>query len=188
MADLPGDLQGKLLVARTDLLDPNFNRTVVLVLAHGDQGALGLVLNRPTITPLASPLPEWEELASSPAVVFVGGPVSQGTICLARVRSEVAVPNIGYLPLQGTLGTVDLEGDPAFMAPWLEELRIFAGYTGWGAGQLEEELAADAWWALEAAEEDVFSEDPSQLWKRVLRRQGGALAITSAYPPDPSLN
>ena len=65
---------------------------------------------------------------------------------------------------------------------------MFAGYAGWGAGQLEEELAADAWWAIEAAEEDVFSEDPSQLWKRVLRRQGGALAITSAYPPDPSLN
>ena len=64
MADLPVDLQGKLLVAKTDLIDPNFNRTVVLVLAHGDQGALGLVLNRPTITPLAAPLPEWEELAS----------------------------------------------------------------------------------------------------------------------------
>ena len=188
MPDLPAELQGKLLVAKTNMLDPNFDRTVVLVLAHGDQGALGLVLNRPTITELASPLPEWEGLASAPAVVFVGGPVSQGTICLARVRSEVSVPNTGYLPLQGTLGTVDLEGDPASMAPWLEELRIFAGYAGWGAGQLEEELAAGAWWALEAEEGDVFSPDPSQLWKRVLRRQGGALAITSAYPPDPSLN
>jgi putative transcriptional regulator len=188
MADLPVDLQGKLLVAKTDLIDPNFNRTVVLVLAHGDQGALGLVLNRPTITPLAAPLPEWEELASEPAVVFVGGPVSQGTICLARVRSEVSVPNTGYLPLQGTLGTVDLEGDPTSMAPWLEELRIFAGYAGWGAGQLDEELAAGAWWALDAEDADVFSDEPSLLWKRVLRRQGGALAVTAAYPPDPSLN
>ena len=188
MAELPVDLQGKVLVAKTDLIDPNFNRTVVLVLAHGDQGALGLVLNRPTITPLGSPLPEWEGLASAPAVVFVGGPVTQGTICLARVRSEVSVPNNGYLPLQGTLGTVDLEGDPASMAPWLEELRIFAGYAGWGAGQLEEELASGAWWALDAEDDDVFSDEPSLLWKRVLRRQGGALAVTAAYPPDPSLN
>jgi putative transcriptional regulator len=94
----------------------------------------------------------------------------------------------GYLPLQGTLGTVDLEGDPTSMAPWLEELRIFAGYAGWGAGQLDEELAAGAWWALDAEDADVFSDEPSLLWKRVLRRQGGALAVTAAYPPDPSLN
>ncbi len=74
------------------------------------------------------------------------------------------------------------------MAPWIEQLRIFAGYAGWGAGQLEEEMDAGAWWALEAEDADVFSDEPSLLWKRVLRRQGGALAVTAAYPPDPSLN
>jgi putative transcriptional regulator len=188
MDDISGVFQGKLLVARPSLLDPNFARTVVLLLAHSDQGALGLVLNRPTITSVASPLPEWEELASAPAVVFVGGPVSEGTICLAQVRSEVSVPGSGYLALQGTLGTVDLETDPVFVGPWIEQLRIFAGYAGWGAGQLESELESEAWWAFDASADDVFSGDPANLWKRVLRRQGGHLAVVSAYPPDPTLN
>jgi putative transcriptional regulator len=188
MADISGSLQGKLLVAGPSLNDPNFARTVVLMLAHGEQGALGLVLNRPTVTAVSSPLPEWEELASEPAVVFVGGPVSEGTICLARVKSEISVPSSGYLPLQGTLGTVDLESDPAFVAPWLERLRIFAGYGGWGPGQLEAEMEAGAWWALEAEEADTFSDEPTELWRKVLRRQGGLLALASAYPSDPTLN
>src|SRR5580658_8254520 len=182
MADIPGPLQGKLLVAGPSLLDPNFARTVVLVLAHGEQGSVGLVLNRPTMTLVGSPLPEWEELASEPAVVFVGGPVSEGSICLAQVKPQVSVPDAGYLPLQGSLGTVDLETDPAFVGPWIERLRIFAGYGGWGPGQLEDEIDEGAWWALDAVEDDVFSEDPPGLWKRVLRRQGGDLALVSAYP------
>jgi len=188
MADIPGALQGKLLVAGPGLHDPNFARTVVFLLAHGEHGALGLVLNRPTATSLSSPLPEWCDVASTPAVVFVGGPVSEGTICLARVKSEVSVPGSGYLALQGDLGTVDLETDPVFVAPWIEQLRIFAGYAGWGPGQLEEEMELGAWWAIEATPGDVFSADPEQLWKRVLRRQGGVLAIAAASPLDPSLN
>jgi putative transcriptional regulator len=188
MEDVPGLLQGKLLVAVPSLLDANFARTVVLLLAHGEQGALGLVLNRPTITSVASPLPEWEQLASAPAVVFVGGPVSEGTICLARVSSEVSVPISGYLPLRGTLGTVDLESSPAGVGPWIGALRIFAGYAGWGPRQLESEIEEGAWWVLEASDDDVFSDDPPNLWKRVLRRQGGKLAIISAFPQEPSLN
>lgn len=188
MSEIPGAFQGKLLVATPSLLDPNFSRTVVLMLAHGDQGALGLVLNRPTITSVGTPLPEWEDLASGPAVIFVGGPVSEGTICLARVKSEVSVPSSGYLALQGTLGTVDLESDPAFVGPWIEALRIFAGYAGWGPGQLEAEMAEGAWWAVEATDQDVFTPDVPNLWKLVLRRQGGRLALASALPPDPTLN
>ena len=188
MSDVPGLSQGRLLVATPHLADPNFSRTVVLLLAHGDQGALGLVLNRPTSTSLASPLPQWEDLASGPGVVFVGGPVTGGTICLARVRSEIAVPDDAYLPLQGTLGTIDLEADPAFVAPWVEELRVFAGYAGWGAGQLEGEVDEGAWWVLDALPDDAFSDQPDGLWKRVLRRQGGKLALSSYLPADPSLN
>jgi putative transcriptional regulator len=188
MADSTGPFQGRLLVAAPRLLDPNFARTVVIVLAHGDQGAVGLVLNRPTVTLVGSPLPEWEELASAPPVVFVGGPVSEGSICLAQVKPQVAVPDAGYLPLQGTLGTVDLEADPAFVGLWIEKLRIFAGYGGWGPGQLEAEIEEGAWWVLDSKEEDVFSDDPDGLWKRVLRRQGGELALVSAYPPEPGLN
>ncbi len=188
MADIPEVRQGKLLVASPNLLDPNFARAVVLLLAHSEQGALGLVLNRPTVTSVASPLPEWSDLASEPSVIFVGGPVSEGTICLARVKPEISVPSTGYLPLQGTLGTVDLESDPAFVAPCVEALRIFAGYAGWGSGQLEVEMAEGAWWAVDATDEDVFSADVKDLWKRALRRQGGRLALVSAYPLDPSLN
>jgi putative transcriptional regulator len=188
MADTSESLQGKLLVAGTSLNDPNFARTVVLLLAHGDQGALGLVLNRPTVTSVSSPLPEWEELASEPAVVFVGGPVTEGTICLARVKSDTSAPTSGFIPLQGTLGTVNLESDPALVAPSLEQLRIFAGYAGWGPGQLEAEMEAGAWWALDARDEDTFCDEPGDLWKKVLRREGGLLALASSYPSDPSLN
>jgi len=188
MSESGGSLQGRLLVARPMLVDPNFARTVLLLLAHGDQGAIGLVLNRPSSTSVGSPLPEWEELASGPAVVFLGGPVSEGTICLARVSSEVSVPGTGYLPLEGSLGTVDLEAGPALVRPWIERLRVFAGYAGWSPGQLEEEIEAGAWWALDAVDDDVFGDDPSTLWKRVLRRQGGDLALVAAYPADPTLN
>jgi len=127
-------------------------------------------------------------LASGPPLVFVGGPVSEGAICLAKVKSEQAAPSSGYLPLKGGLGTVDLEADPALVAPSIERLRVFAGYAGWGPGQLEAELGAGAWWVLEAEDEDIFCGDPGALWKRVLRRQGGLLALVAAYPDDPSLN
>jgi putative transcriptional regulator len=114
--------------------------------------------------------------------------VTGGTICLARVRSEIAVPDDAYLPLQGRLGTIDLEADPSFIAPWVEELRVFAGYAGWGAGQLEGEVDEGAWWVLDALPDDAFSDEPDGLWKRVLRRQGGKLALSSYVPEDPSLN
>ena len=187
MPETKGPYQARLLVAAPRLLDPNFARSVVLVVAHSDQGAVGLVLNRPTMTRVSSPLPEWEDLASAPAVVFVGGPVSEGSICLAQVKPQVSVPDSGYLPLQGALGTIDLEADPAFVSPCIDKLRIFAGYGGWGPGQLEAEIAEDAWFVVDAQEGDAFSDDPSGLWSRVLRRQGGQLAVLSFFPPDPSL-
>jgi putative transcriptional regulator len=188
MGDTGVGLKGKLLVAAPRLADPNFSRTVVLLLAHSEEGAVGLVLNRPSTTEVGSPLPEWEDFASEPAVVFVGGPVSEGSICLAQAKPQVTVPSSGYLPLEGNLGTVDLESDPAFVAPWLEKLRVFAGYAGWGPGQLEGEIGAGAWWVVEAGPDDMFSPDPEGLWKRVLRRQGDLLAVASFFPPDPSLN
>lgn len=188
MTDGAGVLQGRLLVAGPVLADPNFSRSVVFLLAHGDQGALGLVLNRPTHTSLAASLPEWDELASEPAVVFAGGPVTEGTICLARLKSDVPVPASGYLPLTGPFGTVDLDADPVLVAPSIEHLRVFAGYSSWGPGQLESELAQDAWWVVDVAEGDVFSSEPDDLWKKVLRRQGGPLALAAGMPADPSLN
>ena len=178
---------GRLLVANPLLPDPNFDRTVVLLLAHGEDGALGLVLNRPSETRLAAPLPAWEDLAASPAVLFVGGPVQlQAVICLARAPAQTT--SEGWKPVTEDVGTVDLEMDPALLRAGFSHVRVFAGYAGWGSGQLEAEIAAEAWWVVDAAPEDPFSETPDELWKRVLRRQRGRLALVASYPDDPSMN
>ncbi len=177
---------GRLLVANPLLPDPNFDRTVVLLLAYGAEGALGVVLNRPSETDLRAPLPQWLTLAASPAVVFVGGPVQhQAVICLARAPGEA--PG-GWQAVAPEVGTLDLESDPSGFGAHISSVRIFAGYAGWGAGQLEGEISAGAWWVVDADPADPFSEEPESLWKRVLRRQGGALAVVSAYPDDPTMN
>jgi putative transcriptional regulator len=177
---------GRLLVANPLLPDPNFDRTVVLLLACTDDGALGLVLNRPSNTDLASPLPQWLRLAADPAVVFVGGPVQhQAVICLARAPGEA--PG-GWQAVTSEVGTLDLEADPTGFGAHISSVRVFAGYAGWAAGQLEGEIAAGAWWVVEAEPGDPFADEPEQLWKRVLRRQPGSLALVSAYPDDPDMN
>jgi putative transcriptional regulator len=86
------------------------------------------------------------------------------------------------------VGTLDLELETQEIPTSLTQLRVFAGYAGWGAGQLESELSAGAWWVVDAAADDVFSDEPEMLWQRVLRRQGGRLALVAAYPADPMLN
>ena len=184
MAD---SLRGKLLVAAPSLADPNFYRTVVLMLEHTDEGAAGVVLNRPTDTKVREALPDWADVAAEPGVVFVGGPVQQtGVICLGRV-----VPNSapeGFLELADGMGSVDLEQDAALVVPDIEVLRVFAGYAGWGAGQLESELGEDAWLVLESLPGDVFATDPRHLWREVFRRQIGKLRLLANFPPHPSLN
>jgi putative transcriptional regulator len=194
MSDSPGlDVlrPGRLIVANPLLPDPNFDRTVVMLLAYSEDGALGLVLNRPSDTMLAAPLPRWEHLAASPPVVFVGGPVQhQAVICLARALGHPAavVPPQGWSAVLPEVGTLDLDLDPEGLQASFSQVRVFAGYAGWGAGQLEAEIGAGAWWILDARPEDAFSDDPEVLWKRVLRRQGGSLALVAAFPDDPMLN
>ena len=194
--DDPGvfeSLKGRLLVATPDLGDPNFFRTVVLMLEHTPDGAVGVVLNRPTETELGEAATDWEgwdELAAPPAVVFVGGPVSQtAVICVARRSDERPAPEIdaeaeGFQPVVGPLGVADLRRPPDAV----KAARIFAGYSGWGAGQLEGELAAGGWFVLDAVPGDVLTDQPDELWAQVLRRQGGRLALFAACPPDPTLN
>lgn len=180
-------LTGRLLAASPALHDPNFDRTVVLVLDHGDGGALGLVLNRPSETVVDDPLPQWRARATEPPVVFVGGPVSRSSaICLARSPREVGAN--GWQPLFGRLGTLDLGLDPDDVSVTIDGLRIFAGYAGWGTGQLEAEIAAGAWFVLRAEPEDAFAPDPNGLWRRVLHRQRGVLAALANYPPDLAVN
>jgi putative transcriptional regulator len=186
---------GRLLVANPLLPDPNFDRTVVLLLAYNDEGALGLVLNRPSDTDVGTPLPQWQQLAAEPSVVFVGGPVQhQAVICLARSagqpgpESTGAGEGNGWRSVAGDVGTLDLDSDPGQLEAEITEVRVFAGYSGWAAGQLEGEIAAGAWWVVDGEPEDPFSEDPDSLWKRVLRRQRGPLALVSAFPDDPTNN
>jgi len=182
----PGSVEGRLLVATPMLGDPNFERTVVLMLEHNEAGALGLVLNRPSDVALFEPLPEWGALAAAPPVVFVGGPVEQGAaIGLGRRREGVAAD--GFNPVLGPIGTLDLSLGPDELAG-IEAVRVFAGYAGWGPGQLEGELALGSWFVVDAEPDDVLAGAPDELWSRVLRRQGGDLALVSRCPPDPSLN
>jgi putative transcriptional regulator len=181
-------LKGRLVVATPALPDPNFDRTVVLLLAHSEEGAAGVVLNRPSDMHVSEPLPKWDRLAAEPAVVFVGGPVGPGgAICLA-VGTPAGVLGVGWTPLDIGLGTLDLEQDPDDIGAGIEAIRVFAGYAGWGAGQLEREIAAGAWFVIPARTADVVSEEPLGLWKQVLRREGGRLAIVAAFPADPELN
>jgi putative transcriptional regulator len=188
-------LAGKLLVANPQLSDPNFDRTVVLVLVHGDDGALGVVLNRPSDTEVAAPLPGWADLVTPPAVLFVGGPVSHDSvICLARVpdparlEARAGTPDM-WRSVAGDLGTLDLDVDPVVAGDGtVTAMRIFAGYSGWAASQMEGELLAGGWWVLDAAAPDPFAADPGALWHDVLRRQPGELSLVAAYPPDPEVN
>ncbi len=180
-------LRGRLLVAEPTLADPNFNRTVVYLIEHGDDGALGVVLNRPSDTDVREVVPTWAPYVSEPKQVFVGGPVSpEAAICLGRCAdgqmSEL------FNPLSGDVGVVDLNGDPLDAPPGLTDLRVFAGYSGWGAGQLEVEMAMDGWFVIDAVADDLFAETAEQLWRGVLARQAGPLRRFSAYPDDPTVN
>lgn len=180
-------LKGKLLVATPVIGDPNFERTVVLVLEHTDEGALGVVLNRPSDVELLGPLPEWDRLAAHPSVVFVGGPVArEAVIALARVRPGVASP--AGMPVGDQIAAVDLNRDPEEVGTSVEAVRFFAGYAGWGPGQLEGEIEAGAWFVVEALPADTFAADPEHLWRRVLRRQGGTTAMFANFPEDPRYN
>ncbi len=191
MAD--ASLSGKLLAATPLLDDPNFRRTVILVVEdEEDEGTLGVVLNRPTHVPVGQVLEPWEDLASGPPVVFRGGPVSPNSaLALALVRGAAEPPgwrSLAGSPLMSRIGLVDLGSPPQLLAAEITSLRVFAGYAGWGSGQLAAEIDEGAWYVLGGLPADAFAADPERLWPAVLRRQGGDLALVATYPDDPVLN
>ena len=170
--EVPSSVKGRLLVAAPDLGDPNFTRTVVYVLAHDPDGALGVVLNRPGKLPAAAALPNWAARAAEPAMLFQGGPVETGSVIgLGRSRDGWPVP-------------LDLAEQPEDVSDGAGLVRLFAGYAGWGAGQLDSELAFDGWIVADARPEDAFSAAPDGLWRAVLGRQPGTLAWLANYPDD----
>ena len=177
-------LRGHLLIAGPALVDPNFWRTVVLVGEHTDEGALGVVLNRSSETPVEEALPELALLADDMGAVHVGGPVQPSAVVVladfadAEQAESLVVESVGFLPAEvepDTLGE-------------LRRARVYVGYAGWGPGQLDSELEEGSWIVEPALPDDVFTDDPEALWSVVLRRKGGPFAVLAAMPPDPSQN
>ena len=186
-------LSGRLLVATPLLGDPNFRRTVILIVEdEPEEGTLGVVLNRPTEVQVEQVLEPWTELVTGPSVVFRGGPVSPNSaLALALARGDDEP--LGWRSLEGSdltarIGLVDLEAPPELLAGGITSLRVFAGYAGWGPGQLQAEIEEGAWYVLAGEPTDAFLAEPERLWPEVLRRQGGEFAIVATYPDDPMLN
>jgi putative transcriptional regulator len=179
-------LRGKLLLAGPTLKDPNFDRTVVLITEHTEEGAMGLVLNRPSDALVGDAVPDLDWVADGGDPVYVGGPVAPtGVIVLA----EWADPAQAVVLVDEDLGFVpgDAEDTDALAAA-IRRARVYAGHAGWGPGQLEGELAEEAWIVEAPLREELFSTEPEGLWAAVLRRKGREFALLSTMPPDPSLN
>jgi putative transcriptional regulator len=173
-----GTLGGQLLVATPLLIDPNFWRSVVLILQHDDDGSLGLVLNRPTVERVETHIPVWGPVAAKPGTVHFGGPVEP------RVAIGLATGQGGEPTGVPGLSIVDLEAEPG---EGTSAVRIYSGYAGWGQGQLELEIAEGSWYVVPASPDDPFDRPEGQ-WSRILRRQNGHLALVSTFPDDVDLN
>jgi putative transcriptional regulator len=189
----PVQLQaGHLLVAAPALVDPNFDHSVVLLLDYDENGALGVVLNRPSPVPVGDVLADWSGLIAEPGVLFHGGPVStDSALAVATVRGaeeDDSDEPVGWRRLFGSTGIVDLDTPTELLGSAVSGLRIFAGYAGWGTEQLEAEIEEGSWYVVPSVPADVFGADPQGLWTRVLRRQPGELAWVSTRPLDPTLN
>jgi putative transcriptional regulator len=186
---------GRLLVATPSLTDPNFARTVVLILQHdGEDGTMGIVLNRPTGLTVDDHLDGWGVVAPAPDRVYIGGPVHPELAIVAATCPAAASAPVGVEPwpdeivqLTDFAGVVDLTLDPSLLVGRVV-VRVFAGHAGWSPGQLDEEIAQDAWWVVDSEQDDLVTRDPEGLWRRVLRRQRGPLALVSSFPDEPERN
>lgn len=173
-------LTGRLVVATPSLADGNFAATVVLILEHElDAGAVGVVLNRPSDVAVSDALPAWAPLAAVPGLVFVGGPVQREAV-IAVARDAGGAPSVQQV-LPG-LAVVDLDREPGSVDGEVTDLRLFAGYAGWSAGQLEAEIMAGGWFVVDAEPDDVVTVDPADLWVHVLARQGGLFTTACEDP------
>jgi putative transcriptional regulator len=178
---------GALLVATPKLVDPNFFRTVILMCSVDPAGAMGVVLNRPLDgVDLESHLPAWAGAANGPATFFQGGPVEPTAGIGVGVVGDDGPP-ANWREFAPNLGLVDLSGEPEEARP-LRGIRVFLGYAGWTAEQLEGEIESGAWFVVEGNTRDVTDEDPASLWKRVLQRQPGNVAMFAHFPLDPRTN
>lgn len=178
---------GQLLVSIPDLGDDNFDQAVVLMVEHDGQGALGLVLNSPSATPVAEHLPDLVPMLASPAMFFVGGPVGVGGL-LALGRRTLDRAATHSTEVSGRVVLVEPQALVEGRAEGLDVVRLYTGYSGWAPGQLDAELTSGAWHVVAPTHSDVFTSEPDQLWRSVMRRQGGRLAAQALYPDDISVN
>lgn len=180
-------LTGSLLVATPILDEPPFRRAVILLLDHDDDGALGVVVNRAADLEVDRVLADWSDSVSAPGVLFMGGPVgTDSALAVAEITDQSDPP--GWRECFGRIGLLDLDAPPALLAGAIRRMRIFAGYSGWGSGQLEDEITEGAWYVVPSEPDDVFSLAPETLWRRVLRRQRDEMALLATYPDDPTHN
>ena len=179
-------LRGALLVATPSVERGPFRRSVVFLLDHDEEGALGVIVNHPTHADVDDVLPSWSALVGAPDCLFEGGPVSMDSALAVAVVPAGSSPE-GFRPMTGRFGLVDLDG-PVPDATELLGLRVFAGYAGWGAGQLEDEIAEGSWLVTDAQDEDVLTPQPENLWRTVLRRQEGDARFLATFPDDPTEN
>lgn len=181
-----GDMEslgGHLLLSAASLWDPNFRKTIVLIGHHDEDGAVGVVLNRSTDVSVAEAVPPLADLVPPDEPLFIGGPVQPEA---AVVLADFEDPSVAQILALGSIGFLPEEVDPDEIGG-IRRARVFSGYSGWGAGQLEAELEEGSWIVEPALPEDVFA-DPDQLWDRVLRRKGGEFSILRTMPIDPSQN
>jgi len=184
-----GLVAGRLLVATPMLVDPNFARTVVLLLDVDESGALGVVLNRPSQVPVVSILPDWSGHVPTPDVLFAGGPVStDSALAVAHVGDAAGEEPIGFRRVYGNTGIIDLDTPAELLTAVVGGMRVFAGYAGWGPEQLQGEVLEGSWFTVDSSHADVFGQSPDSLWADVLRRQPGELAWLSTMPLDPTVN
>jgi putative transcriptional regulator len=178
-------IRGQLLIAGPSLQDPNFWRTVVLVVEHSDAGALGLVLNRPSESKVGDAVPQLMELADAEDDVLVGGPVGQSAVI---VLADFEDPDEAALIAFDSVGVLGGGAPEDELSAGVRRARIFAGHSGWGPGQLDGELERGDWILEPARYSDAFTTDPDVLWSVVLERKGGSYALVARMPEDPSLN
>lgn len=176
-------LQGQLLISSPLLHDPNFRRTVVLMTHHDDEGAMGLVLSRPSDVAASEAVPSLGGLPGSADPVFVGGPVQPEAFMVLAEFDDVTE---AAAPIMDGIGFMPADSDPEELS--ILRMRLFAGYSGWGAGQLEAELEEPSWIVVDAEADDAFADDPDELWRTVLHRKGGPFALMENMPFDPGLN
>jgi putative transcriptional regulator len=181
---VPESLRGKLLVASPVLADPNFERSVVLITEHNEEGAMGIVLNRPSDTAAGDVVPELAEIAGDEPV-YVGGPVQPDAIVLL---AEFVDPEAAAWIVVADVGLAGAESELDELAQAVRRGRLYAGYSGWGPAQLDAELELDSWIVEPPLPAELFPDRPETLWSDVLDRKGGQYKLIARMPDDPSQN